>query len=130
VNTDWNFGYAVRLLIEDKISFDIIPLKQNNEVPGLFLLSPDETTDFEKKIDGLNAIICDDIKLATAFDNYCQSVKRMYDAFIEPNFGRTIASLRARGLFPKLMKNRKRLLLLNLKRCEAHRDVLLNLLSK
>jgi poly-gamma-glutamate synthesis protein (capsule biosynthesis protein) len=130
VNTDWNYGYAVRLLIEDKISFDIVPLKQNNEVPGIFHLSPDEKIGFKEKIGSLNAIINDDTKLAEAFDKYCQSVKRMYDAFIEPNFGKRIASLRARGFFPKLMKNRKRLLLLNLTRCEAHRDVLLNLLSK
>jgi poly-gamma-glutamate synthesis protein (capsule biosynthesis protein) len=54
----------------------------------------------------------------------------MYDSYIEPYFGKTIASLRARGFFPKLMKKRKKLMLLNIARCEAHREVLLNLLSK
>jgi poly-gamma-glutamate synthesis protein (capsule biosynthesis protein) len=130
VNTDWNFGYVVRLLISDQIHFDIIPLKQNNEVPGVFHLSQDERNNFDTKLRMLNETIADDTKLSEAFDEYCISVKKMYDSFIEPNFGKTIASLRARGFFPKLMKNRKRLLLLNLTRCEAHRDVLLNLLSK
>jgi poly-gamma-glutamate synthesis protein (capsule biosynthesis protein) len=130
INTDWNTGYAVRLKIAERIDFDIIPLKQNNEVPGLFHLNEEEIKLFEEKLGLLNSTIRDDVKLTEAFNNYCLTVKRMYDSFIEPNFGKTIASLRARGFFPKLMKNRKRLLLLNLARCEAHRDVLLNLLSK
>jgi poly-gamma-glutamate synthesis protein (capsule biosynthesis protein) len=130
VNTDWNMGYAVRLRIGDAIGFDIIPLKQNNGAPGLCQLNETEKKSFDERLDQLNAIISDDIKLAEAFNAYCLSVKRMYDSFIEPNFGSTIASLRARGIFPKLMKKRKKLLLLNLTRCESHRDVLLNLLSK
>jgi poly-gamma-glutamate synthesis protein (capsule biosynthesis protein) len=130
INSDWNNGYAVKLKITEKIDFEIIPLKQNNEVPGLFHLNKEEKKGFWEKMALRNAIIGDDIRLAEEFNNYCLSVKRMYDSFIEPNFGKTIASLRGRGFFPKLMKNRKRLLLLNLARCEAHRDVLLNLLSK
>jgi poly-gamma-glutamate capsule biosynthesis protein CapA/YwtB (metallophosphatase superfamily) len=129
-HTDWNNGFVVKLKITDKIDFDIIPLKQNNEVPGVFHLNETEKKLFNEKLDQLSAIIADDNKLAAAFNDYCISVQRMYEAFIEPNFGTTIASLRARGLFPKLMRGRKRLLLLNLARCEAHRDVLLNLLSK
>ena len=129
-HSDWNMGFAVRLKVSDKIDFDIIPLKQNNEVPGVFHLQEAEKKIFTEKLSQLSAIISDDAKLGEAFDTYCLSVKRMYDSFIEPNFGKTIASIRARGFFPKLMKNKKRLLLLNLARCEAHRDVLLNLLSK
>jgi poly-gamma-glutamate synthesis protein (capsule biosynthesis protein) len=130
INSDWNHGYAVRLKITEQIDFDIIPLKQNNEVPGLFHLTNEEKINFWEKMTFRNSIIEDDTRLAEEFNKYCLSVKRMYDSFIEPNFGRTIASLRGRGFFPKLMKNKKRLLLLNLARCEAHRDVLLNLLSK
>jgi poly-gamma-glutamate synthesis protein (capsule biosynthesis protein) len=60
---------------------------------------------------------------------YCRSKKKMYESFLEPNFGTKVASLRARGFFPRLMKGRKRLLLLNLMRCESHREVLFDLLS-
>ena len=130
INTDWNIGFVVKLKISNTINFDIIPLKQNNEVTGVFHLNTAETKIFDEKLLQLSNIISDDTKLAAAFDAYCTSKKRQYEAFVEPNFGNTIASLRARGFFPKLMKKRKRLLLLNLARCEAHRDVLLNLLSK
>jgi poly-gamma-glutamate capsule biosynthesis protein CapA/YwtB (metallophosphatase superfamily) len=130
MHTDWNIGFAVRLKLTDRIDFDIIPLKQNNEVPGVFHLNEMEKKKFTEKLNQLSVIISDDTKLKEAFDHYCISVQKMYDSFIEPYFGKNIASLRARGLFPKLMKKRKKLLLLNLSRCEAHRDVLLNLLSK
>jgi poly-gamma-glutamate capsule biosynthesis protein CapA/YwtB (metallophosphatase superfamily) len=130
VNTDWNHGFVVKLKIADSIDFEIIPLKQSNEVPGVFQLTETEKKLFDEKLARLSAVINDALQLAAAFDTYCNSVKRMYEAFIEPNFGNIIASLRARGFFPKLMKKRKRLLLLNLARCEAHRDVLMNLLSK
>jgi poly-gamma-glutamate synthesis protein (capsule biosynthesis protein) len=130
MHTDWNIGFVVRLKITDMIGFDIIPLKQNNEVPGIFHLDDAENKNFACKQAELSAIISDDEKLAAAFNTYCLTVKKMYDSYIEPYFGKTIASLRARGFFPKLMKKRKKLLLLNIARCEAHREVLLNLLSK
>ena len=130
VNTDWNIGFVVRLKITNTIDFDIIPLKQNNEVPGIFHLGETEKKLFDEKLVQLSSIIRDDTKLAGAFNDYCTSKKRLYEAFIEPYFGTVIASLRARGFFPKLMNKRKRLLLLNITRCEAHRDVMLNLLSK
>jgi poly-gamma-glutamate synthesis protein (capsule biosynthesis protein) len=130
VNTDWNFGYLVRFTLTDKVNFEIIPHKQNNGIPGIFHLDQQEKKVFEEKISRLNSIIADDKKLAAAFDAYCNSVKKMYDAFLEPGFGNFIASLRARGLFPKFITTKKRRLLLNITRCESHRDVLLHLLSK
>lgn len=130
VNTGWNQGYVVRLLIGEKIDFEIIPLKQGNEKPGVFHLNEDETADFNKELHGLNAIIADDLKLEAEFRKYCETVFPMYDAYIEPFFGRWITALQKRRLLPKLMTRRKRLLLLNLTRCESHREVLLTMLKK
>ncbi len=130
INTPWNQGYVVRLKISEKIDFDIIPLNQCNEIPGLFRLSEDEEKAFTQRITELNAIIADDKLLEIEFQKYCEKVNPMYDAFIEPYFGKTITSLRKRALFPKLMGKRKRLLLLNITRCESHKEVLHRLLKK
>ncbi len=130
VNSPWNKGYVVRLNIAEKTDFDIIPLKQCNEKPGIFHLNSEETGAFHKKIDRLNLIIADDQQLEAEFRKYCNSVFPMYDAFIEPYFGKYFTALRKRGFFPKLMSKRKRLLLLNITRCESHRDVLLRLLKQ
>jgi poly-gamma-glutamate synthesis protein (capsule biosynthesis protein) len=127
---DWNKGYTVRLILSDKIDFEIIPLKQGNDKPGVFHLTEQEASDFNKEIDRLNSIIADSKQLEAEFQKYCNSVFPIYEAFVEPNFGKTVASLRKRGLFPKFMSRRKRLLLLNISRCESHRDVLIRMLSK
>ena len=130
INDRWNMGYVVRFSVSDKIYFEIIPLKQGNEEPGVFHLNNDEEAGFKEEIERLNGIIIDDEKLEKEFHNYCEKVYPMYDAFIEPYFGKYITALRKRGLFPKLLSRRKRILLLNIIRCESHRDVLLRMLKR
>ncbi len=130
VNSDWNKGYVVRLLLSDKLNFEIIPLKQNNEKPGVYHLNEEESNEFNFKLDRLNNIIADDQKLESAFQEYCISVYPMYDAFIEPYFGRYITALQKRGYLPKLLSRKKRLFYLNLMRCESHRDVMIRMLKQ
>jgi poly-gamma-glutamate synthesis protein (capsule biosynthesis protein) len=129
-NTGWNRGYAVRLLITDKADFEVIPLKQGNEEPGVSHLNSEEKEVFQKDIMRLNGIIADDEQLELKFQEYCESVFQMYDAFLEPYFGKYVTALRKRGLFPRLVSKRKRLLYLNLIRCDSHREVLLRLLKQ
>jgi poly-gamma-glutamate synthesis protein (capsule biosynthesis protein) len=130
IDQGWNRGYVVRLLISDKIGFEIVALKQCGEKPGVFRLNELEQEAFQKEISRLNQIIADDRQLEASFQEYCQKVFPMYDAFLEPYFGRGVTALRKRGLFPKLLSRRKRLLYLNLIRCESHREVLLRLLKE
>jgi poly-gamma-glutamate capsule biosynthesis protein CapA/YwtB (metallophosphatase superfamily) len=130
INSGWNKGYVVRLHLSEKTDFEIIPLKQCNEEAGVFHLNVEEKEDFIKELVRLNQIIVDDKKLEIEFQKYCESVFPMYDAFIEPHFGKYITYLRKRGLFPKLISPRKRLFLLNLTRCESHREVLIRLLKQ
>ena len=129
-NSSWNKGYVVKLIISDKTDFEIIPLKQCNEIPGVFHLCSGEKEAFQREIDRLNMIISDDQELENQFQKYCNSVFPMYDSFIEPFFGKYITALRKRGFFPKLLSKSKRMLLLNLIRCESHRDVLLKMLTQ
>lgn len=129
-NTDWNRGYVVKLSISEKLDFEIIPLKQGNDKPGVFKLTDKEKTIFDADILELNTIIANDELLEAKFQKYCQSVFPMYDAFIEPNFGRYITALQKRAWLPKLLSRQKRLLYLNISRCESHRDILLRLLKK
>lgn len=130
INSTWNKGYVVRLLLSDSIDFEIIPLKQGNEIPGVFHLEAEENEDFCSKIARINEVIGNERQLEIEFQNYCNSVFPMYEAFLEPNFGRYIGYLRKRGMFPRLISRKKKMLLLNIARCESHLDVLLRLLSR
>jgi hypothetical protein len=129
-NDSWNKGYVVKLRLSEKVDFDIIPLKQCNEKPGVFHLDSGENKTFIKEVDRLNQIIADDQQLEAEFQKFCNIVLPVYDAFIEPYFGKLITSLRRRGFFPKFMSRKKRLLLLNITRCESHRDILTRLLKR
>jgi len=129
VNSRWNKGFVVRLTIAEELEFDIIPIKQGNDIPGVFHLNKEEKEAFDNELTRLNEIIVDDDLLEKEFQNYCEGVYPMYEAFIEPWFGKYITALRKRGFFPKLMSKKKRLLLLNIIRCESHRDVLLRMLK-
>lgn len=128
-NEGWNRGYVVRLRISDRTEFEVIPLKQGNEIAGVSHLNSKEEELFREDMKRLNGIIADDELLELKFQEYCESVFPMYDAFLEPYFGKYMTALRKRGLFPKLVSKRKRMLYLNLIRCDAHRDVLLRLLK-
>jgi poly-gamma-glutamate synthesis protein (capsule biosynthesis protein) len=118
------------LLFSEKLSFEIIPLKQCDEIPGVFKLNEKEETEFYNMLDERSRIIADDEKLEQAFDEYVSRVTPMYDAYIEPYFGRIYNALRQRGFVANLLSRKKRLLLLNIIRCSAHREVLLNMLNK
>ena len=130
VNSSWNRGYVVRLKISDKIDFEVIPIEQCNNKAGVYYLDEAGKEAFFQRIDELNAIIADDELLEKEFIKYCEKVLPMYDAFVEPYFGKTITSLRKRGLFPRLMGRKKRLFLLNISRCESHKEVLHYLFKK
>jgi poly-gamma-glutamate synthesis protein (capsule biosynthesis protein) len=129
IKTEWNRGYVVRLLLSEKVDFEIIPLKQGNDCPGVFHLTEREKEIFDQDIILRNQIISDDKRLNEAFDQFVDRNRSMYDAFIEPYFGRFAGALRKRKLLPNMMSRKKRLLLLNIIRCEAHREVLLRMLK-
>lgn len=130
IHSEWNRGYVVVLKISNAVDFQIVPLKQGNEFPGVFQLNSEEITKFNKDLEQLSAIISDDHQLEQKFQEYCQSVFPMYDAFIEPYFGKYVTAMQKRRFLPKILSRRKRLLYLNLIRCESHRDVLLRMLKK
>lgn len=132
INKPWNFGFSVEFLLNEggKVSFNLHPYKQcNGEQVGVYNLSKDEEANFYKEIFLLNAIISDPVKLNEKWKKLLFNRRNAYLNYIEPFNNIFVKGLRKFGLMPKLMGKRKRLLLLNLIRCEAHRDVLLGVLE-
>jgi poly-gamma-glutamate capsule biosynthesis protein CapA/YwtB (metallophosphatase superfamily) len=128
-NSFWNVGFAVRLKIAEHVSFEVLPFKQNDTNPGIFRLTEEETKRFDEKIHHLSMIIADDAKLKAKFDEYCKSKAYVYNLYLEPYRNQWLAALRKRKLIPSFFSRQKKRLLLNITRCEAHRDVLLKYLS-
>lgn len=130
-NSFWNKGIAVRLRFRDEgASFDIIPFVQNDASPGIFKMPEGEAHVFMKRIESLNDIIGDDGQLREKFEQFCGEKRDIYDLYLQPYRLSWLQSLRKRKWLPSLLSARKKRLILNLTRCEAHRDVMIKTLEE
>jgi poly-gamma-glutamate synthesis protein (capsule biosynthesis protein) len=130
-NSIWNSGFAARFLIEgNKLSYTLFPYIQNSTSIGVQLMGKEEISEFAKNINKLNSTIQNDNELHDRFKHFCSKVKRTYKAFLEPHSNKYLFALQNRNIFPSLLRENKRLLLLNISRCEAHRDVLNEILTQ
>lgn len=130
-NNLWNKGIAVVLNVtKDNIDFTIYPFSQCNERAEIILQDGKAFQDEQDKMLSLNDIIADDDLLLNHFYEFVRSNKKLYNTYLEPHGNRILNALRNRNLFPSLWNQRKKLYLLNLVRCESHRDIILNLLKE
>jgi poly-gamma-glutamate synthesis protein (capsule biosynthesis protein) len=128
-NSYWNYGYAVEVILERTLSFNLVPYEQSNTNAGVKLMQDDGNKTFFDDIERINNIISDDDLLKKEFDKYCDRVRKMYLSYLEPHSIKALHFLRNKGFLPSVLSKGKRTLYLNLMRCESHRDVLINLLE-
>lgn len=130
-NSPWNKGMMVRLKFSKNkpIQFDLEFVNQNNQRAGVFILNEREKEITVKHLLQINEVINDDIKLDAAFKNYIKNKESIFSTWIQPYSGRYLPGLHKRGLLPSLISKEKKMLLTNLIRCEAHRDVLISVLN-
>jgi|WetSurMetagenome_2_1015567.scaffolds.fasta_scaffold00011_11 hypothetical protein len=129
-DSDWNYGYMVKFIITDKLGFEIIPYIQSSVRPGVFLLSGPQKESFFSEVERINSVISDPGLLESKFKELCKSREKFFKLAVNPFFNflyRIILKF-----FPGFMfiNKRKKLLLLNLVRCESHREVLINILNE
>jgi len=126
-NSTWNYGYAVKLLVEDvTIDFELYPYKQGNENPGIEILK--DTAEFNENINRLNYIIEDDYRLNKYFDEFVKSHIKEVVLVFEPYSNRYLSSLRKRNFLPSFINKKSLLKIRNYIECEAHRDVIIKAL--
>jgi hypothetical protein len=124
INSDWNYGFALKLYFENEaISFDIIPYKQCDKVPGVFLLDEVEKENFHNKLERLNKILGNEILLLKEWQTFIQRSRLSYLIKFESLNSWIYKSLRNRNILPGILTRKKKMQLLNLIRCESHRDL-------
>ena len=127
ITSYWNIGYMIKLIIEDKMNFEIIPYIQYAETPSInFKLDIKKFTD---EIERLNLIIADEQKLNEAFEEMCKSKTNSMLLALEPYHNKYLKYLRYRKLLPSLISPKCYQLIFALFRCEAHRDIMFNILN-
>ena len=130
-NSNWNNGLGILLNIENKVlkDFDILFLEQCNERPQVHLVDEQTKGSLHSEIQKLNEIIQDDELLKKSFEGWVKKQSKLYNTYIEPHKNRYIYFLQNRKLFPSFWTPRKRKYLLNLIRCESHKDILQSILE-
>jgi len=123
-NLDWNYGYAIKVLLNNsKVTSEIIPYKQCNEIPGVHMLNEEETIKFEKELHNLNKIIHSESMFKRRWEEFINEKKNEYKLKLECIDFYLYQVLRSRGFIPSPLSNKRKLRLLHMLRCQSHRDL-------
>ena len=137
-DANWNEGYMVKLTFDKEINLELIPYTQNAEVLGVTLMEGDDKENFFTKIKELNMIISNPAQLQWCFNEWVKMKKDEYLRLLQPSIGRNIKRLDRWHLIsdsqrtnwtPEYMTVERRLLLKSLFQCEAHQDVMNEILK-
>lgn len=127
----WTQGIAVAITFTGRApSYAIYHFDQCTESSIFASCSPAETAARNSRIDQLNNTIADPRLLQESFSRFVELQTRCYQRYIEPRTFKLLEALQSRGMAPSFLRPAQRRLLLNLIRCEAHRDLLLEILER
>ena len=122
----WNEGLIVELCFnEDEIGYKVLPYTQCVESPKVSFVT--DSRAFDENLEKINAIIGDDDKLQESFLKMAR--EKGFLQFLEPYNNKYLKLLKAKGLLPSFLNEKKRRTILSIFRCESHRDVMFELLK-
>jgi poly-gamma-glutamate synthesis protein (capsule biosynthesis protein) len=137
VNTDdkrWNLGVICSLIIEkDKpIKLENVPISFGRKNPTMLQkLHGDKYDEFSKMERDINLVINSKSRLLHEYQCFVDRYEKQYMHFLQPYTSKYLHKFFSLGIIPNFLSIKiKKLLYLNLIRCEAHRDVLINILSQ
>lgn len=128
-NSDWNEGFMLQMELNERgIVFNMLPYTQGDEKAGIKLINGEKSRIFCKKIEKLNGIIADADLLNKLFLDFAKTKKKGMLSNFYPFSNRYMKALYHRNLLPSFWNKKKALAIRNMVNCEAHRDILINIL--
>lgn len=133
-NNGWNEGFILELnFIDNKghCLYKLHPYQQcisSNTCVEILDKSSEEL--FFEKINCLNSKILDENEIKTSFYNYCSSQKKNQLAWFSPYSNKYLLALYRRKLLPSFLCGNKKKQIINMLRCESHREVCINCLKE
>ncbi|KZK65181.1 hypothetical protein A1L58_08485 [Shewanella baltica] len=129
----WNEGLLVKLLInkQDGINLEFIPIFQEIGKVGVKLMSTKSAEDFIDRFHERSKILSNENAMEEKWNQYCdlQSARYLSDLVFPYNrYGAWL--FRKFNITKRIINGRSKNLLINLFRCEIHRDVVLNILRR
>ncbi|ELR68650.1 hypothetical protein C900_00161 [Fulvivirga imtechensis AK7] len=127
----WKIGTLIKIKFGSEISFELIPYRQFDKTEGIVLLDAKEKALFHnQKIDQFNKIITSPELLEEEWDKFLEKSYKTRLLEITGQRNLFYRALKHTPYFDKLINKRKLRLLLNLFRCEAHRDLSIDTLEQ
>lgn len=126
----WDEGFMVMLVWDDKgVSFKLFPYSQNNTVVGVHLKNDKEYKDWKKSFDSISEVIADADALHIKYEELLEKTKRKFSIYVTPYTRPFALSLYMRKLLPMLTPKKRLRELLNMVRCESHRERFIKMLE-
>jgi hypothetical protein len=113
-------------LEKEEVGFKLLPYIQCSEEPKIALLT--NLNVFEKTIESINHTIANDANLKEAFVRMAKEKGLLQ--FLEPYNNKYFKMLKERGFLPSFLKPERKDIILEVFRCEAHREVMFELLKR
>jgi len=113
----------------DGIKFELQPFYQSKRGIGFRMMKGDERQAFLKHLDDLSEIIADKAKLKKAWSDFCNAKRGQYYYNLFGLNKVTKRLFKMPFLKQMLVPKRKKIALLNMIDCEAHKDVVTELLN-
>lgn len=127
----WNEGYMVDLIMnKGEIHFELIPYTQCDETPTVDLMKESMKQNFSQKVCMISDIISDDQQLQQKYEEMLAKQGRSFLAAYTPYTNEYVQIAAARHYIPYLIPKKKLAKMLNLIRCESHRDLLIESMQK
>ena len=121
----YNYGYMVKLLLSERVSFELIPYEQCYNKVGVYLLDKNEKAVFFEDINKLNAIISNDAQLKSAFVVMAEQKRNFIFRGFRPYTSRIASALYNKGLLPSFLSKERLMIITAILECEAHNEVLM-----
>lgn len=128
-STIWNYGYMVKLQIQQNIEFKLIPYIQCAEEPIVRLLKSTEEEVFIKEIQHINQIIGDDSELTKINKKWKDNNTNIY-RFLSRPYNKIFFISWIKNIIPLYFNKKSKEILLNCIRCESHRERFVDYLLK
>lgn len=130
-NSIWNEGYLATIDFSTaQPSLHITPYTQCNNEAAVNILDSDAQHLFNKRLSELNEIIQDDIRLQSYFNEWVKSRERWVYSLFNSYHNRYLNAAANRSWIPYPAPKKEIGAILNYISCEAHRDIVLDVLKQ
>lgn len=127
----WNEGYMVILdITEDGIGYELIPYKQCDETPSVELMTGPHKQTFEQMVKAISNTIEDERLLGEKYKEFLNHKSKTIITSFTPYNSEYVRAAVGRRWIPYLIPRNKMAEMLDFISCEAHRDLLIEVMQK